>query len=841
MRILDREGYSQLMVKALWICLLFLSHSLIAADLNIDDHFNQFNFAIAIPTAIDMNASSAMSMRELAKFTPEKYEQSISPNKNSYWYKIELSATQLSQTKHLALTLQTHILQHFDIYLFHKDKLLKSSQLGIHDRPETSAIYKGVVFEFSIAPDDKLTLLIRKQTDGPAIMPLNLMNKQVLNNYQVKTLFFWGGTIGVFLALALYNGFIFSLNKHSSQYGWYMLFQLFMFLQFAPLLGFGYVILPDSFCRWLGSHMGILHLIILWCAAMFGFHFLDIKKYRPKIGWLIEKSIWYFPILLLISFQLTELQRIYVNLPLIAVVSYICISTAFMALKNRYYPASYYLLSWLCTFAGAFCGYLTYISILPQNIVTLHSFMIGALAELYLLSVSLAKRLQYQEKQEKQVRLMDQTLRMPNQNFHQYVLNEQFSERGFDKKQVKVILIHMEGVDHLISTLGTEIIAAETRALLAKIGQRVSQLSWQIDLTVNKNYFAICIPPQQVLVFVNDDETTEYQVEALLDIWQKQLANTLYFSDIYLRASSARVNHDTEEITDLHKKAHLALLEAQRRKLKWLSFHHQMIEKIEAHVKILHELKLAISNRQIDIYIQPQVDLVTNKVIGGEALMRWLHPSKGMIAPSVFIPIAEQSGLIHDLTRIAVEKMFIWIAQRQETLNLSINVSVLDLQEKGFVEFLKRTSEKYSVDTRFITLEITESRELDNSHQFVDIISEVKQLGFAISIDDFGTGYSSMAYLSQLNIDEVKIDMMFVKEIQNNVTNQTIVKTLLNMAEALGAQAVIEGIETPNELEMIKVLGGNIGQGYYWSPAISADKFDTLFLSDCASETNETQ
>ncbi|WED22658.1 EAL domain-containing protein [Vibrio sp. JC009] len=819
------------MTRSLWICLLLLSQSLFAAELIIDDQFKRLDLTTPIATAIDTKASGAEYMLKFADFNPVRYQESLSPNTSSYWYKIELSASGLSQPKNLALLSQSQILQHFDIYLFQQGKLLQTAQLGIKDRPASNDVYQGVVFKFPVKVGDKLTLLIRKESDGPAIMPLSLMDDQSLNNHQVITLFFWGGAVGVILALAAYNGFIYALNRQRSQYGWYLLFQLFIFLTFAPLFGFGYLIFPDALCRWLGSHIGVLHLMSLWCALMFGHHFLDIKKFRPKTGRIIEKSGWILAVLLLISFQLTELQRMYVTSVLIVIVCYVCIGTAIIALRKQYSPASFYLLSWVCTWVGAICGFLTYSNILPQNIITMHSFMIGILAELYLLSVSLAKRLQYQEQQEEQHRLIDHTLNMPNQIFYQYVLKDQLAERGLDIRRIKLVLVHLEGMDHLISTMGAESVASEARTLLEKIACQVSELSWQIDLTLDKKYFGVSLSPQQTLVFVSDDLATEKQVEVLSGIWQNQLAGSLYFSDLHLRAASASVQSEEEEISDLHQKAYMALLEAQKRNLKWLPFHEQMTEEAEAHVKILHELKLAIARRQLDIYIQPQVDLTTGKVVGGEALMRWTHPVMGMIPPGEFIPIAEQSGLINSLTCIAFEKVFSWLEQSKVTINISINISVLDLQEKDFIEFLQETSARYSVDTSKVTLEITESQELDSSDDFAKNISAIKELGFAISIDDFGTGYSSTAYLSQLNIDEVKIDRVFIPDIQNNTANQTIVKTLLSMADAFDARTVIEGIETQEELDIVRKLNGTVGQGYFWSPAISTGDFSSQYLS----------
>lgn len=815
------------MARFLWVFLLLVSHSLSATNLVIDNDFKRLDFSFPLATAIDTQASSAKQILQTSRFDTGLYKESISPNTHSYWYKIELAASELGQFKHLVLVSQSHLLQHFDIYLFKGDTLLKSKALGLKDRPASEELYQGVVFKFSVAPYERLTLLIHKETDGPGIMPLSLMDDKSFAEDQVKILMLWGGAIGIFIALAVYNGVVFSLNRNSAQYGWYLLFQLFMFLNFAPLHGFGYLLFPDPFVRWLGSHMGTLHLLMLWCALMFGQHFLDIKKYRPKVGLVIEKSVWVFVPLLVINLLMSEFQRMILTSVLIIIVSFICISSAVIAARKKYTPALFYLLSWVCTFIGATTGFLTYSNVVPQNLITLHSFMLGVLAELYLLSVALAKRLQYQEQQDEQHRLIDQTLNMPNQIFYQYALQKQFYERNIDTSRVRLILISMEGLDHLTSILGADKVALEIRRIMSRIARPISKLHWHIGLHLDKRYFGVSIPPHQTLIFVNDDVSTEQQVETLFNIWQQQLTDSIYFSDIHLRAASVS---DGEEINQLHQKAYMALLEAEKKGLKWLPYDNKMMEKIETHAQILHELRLAIDARELDMYIQPKVNVATNRVMSGEALMRWHHATMGMIPPSVFIPLAEQSGLIHSLTRIAIEKMFAWLADSRADMSLSINISAIDLEQLDFIDYLKQTSSKYSINTSQITLEITESQELDKSKELVTKIAAIKSLGFAISLDDFGTGYSSMAYLSQLDIDEVKVDMIFVKNIQNNSTNQAIVKTLISMAETLGAQVVIEGIETSEELEVIRRLGGSIGQGYFWSPAIAAHDFEQQYM-----------
>ncbi|WP_375749563.1 EAL domain-containing protein [Vibrio sp. HN007] len=823
------------MTRFLWFCTLLLCHSVSAANLTVDDDFWHLNLTLPLETILDNNYSAEQVLDHSA-FDTSLYKDSLSPNSDTYWYRINISASQLTQTMKVALVSQSHLQHQLDLFLFRGASLIKSQNLGIYDRPPSTQLYEGIVFKFSISPNEKLTLLIRKQSDGPAIMPLKLMDELAFKDDLSKTTIFWGVSVGVLFALAIYNTIIFSLSRNNAQYGWYLLFQIFIFLNFAPLYGFGYVFFPDSFVRWLGSHMGTLHLIILWCALMFGHHFLDINKYRPRLGQAIEKSGWLFIILLFVSFQITELQRMYITSVLIVIVSYICISSAFIAYKQKYHPAFYYLLSWLCTFAGACTGFLTYSNLLPQNLITLHSFMLGVMGELYLLSVSLAKRIQYHEELDKQHRLLDQALNMPNQTFYRYSIEKQFRKRGIKTKHIRLILIHMEGLEHLISALGAEKVAIETRKLMYRLRKHISKLPWQVNLQLAKDHFGIAITPLQTVIFVTDDELAEHQVDTLLNVWQTQLNDSFYFSDIHLRA--ACVTGGSGKITSLHQKANMALLEARKKGVKWLPYNEQMTEEVEARIHILHELRRAITDQKIDIYIQPKVNLSTNQVIGGEALMRWHHDSLGMVPPNVFIPLAEQSGVIHSLTRIAIEKMFAWIAPYQSDICLSINISAIDLRQPDFIHYLEVMSQKYDTNTSCITLEITESQELEKSQELIKTLAAIKALGFAISLDDFGTGYSSMAYLSQLDIDEVKVDMIFVKEVQNNPTNQTIIKTLFNMAETLQANVVVEGIETVEELTVIKQLGGQVGQGYHWSPAIAAEQFEQQYLQNKLKQVN---
>ncbi|MEL7293075.1 MAG: EAL domain-containing protein [Pseudomonadota bacterium] len=820
------------MIRLVLICLLFCCRIGVASPIVIDDDFAQIKIPTPLLTAASQPNLQPQQVLQSTTFSTEFYQQSTTPNPNHYWHQLTISAQSLSSAKSLVLLSQNHILQHLDVYLFEGDKLIQSKQLGINDRPINTKSYLDEVFRFNIESNSNLTLLISKQTDGPSIVPLKIMTDTAYNLYADQMRLFWGVVIGTFLALAIYNCVVYALNLRNIQYVWYLLFQLFIFLQFAALHGFGYLILPDQFCRWLAKHMGVLHLLLLWSALMFAKHFLEVRTYRPRVYPILEKAKWVLPILIGISLFLSEQQRMMVTSLLILPVSYLCISTAFIALKRGYTPAFSYLLSWVCTFAGATSGLLTYAGLLPVNMITLHSFIIGSLAELYLLSVGLAKRLHHQELLEKQHRLIDHSLDMPNQYFYQHAIDEMFANRGIDKSSVRLILVHTEGIEHLIGLLGNETVFKAKRSLLINLSRDISALPWHIGIEVPllKRYFAITMPPEQTLIFTDKSTPLQSQFQTLTNIWQRNLANTEYFNDLTIRMASAETDNNGQ-INELHQKAHMALIEAQARGVKWLEYSHEMSDKTSLRVELLHDLKLAIENDQLELQVQPQMNIAQQSVVGGEALMRWWHPIHGTVSPAVFIPLAEQSGLIHSLTRMALKKMFAWMGRHQFPITLSINISVMDLRQHDFIPFLRSASERYNVRPSQFSLEITESQELESSQEILDKLAMIKQMGFGIALDDFGTGYSSMAYLSKLHIDEVKIDRVFIKDIHHSQINQTIVKTLISMAEALGATTVIEGIESQQELHVVEKLGGKVGQGFYWSPALDIERFEEQYLS----------
>ncbi|MCW9047494.1 MAG: EAL domain-containing protein [Gammaproteobacteria bacterium] len=240
-------------------------------------------------------------------------------------------------------------------------------------------------------------------------------------------------------------------------------------------------------------------------------------------------------------------------------------------------------------------------------------------------------------------------------------------------------------------------------------------------------------------------------------------------------------------------------------------------------------LRYALENNELVMYYQPKVNLTTGIASGMEALVRWKHPQQGIIPPDEFIPIAEETGLIIQLGAQVIDKSCEqfkkWQNANIPVTNISINVSGRQFKEQDLVSLLKETLDKYQLDASHIELELTESTLLKNETQAELILNELHNMGIIISIDDFGTGYASLSNLKKLPIDILKIDKSFTDGILHDPDDIAILDAIYGLARGLGLKLVAEGIETQEQLEKIKELGVDYGQGYLWSPPRAADEY----------------
>ncbi|MBW6508897.1 MAG: EAL domain-containing protein [Desulfuromonadales bacterium] len=243
------------------------------------------------------------------------------------------------------------------------------------------------------------------------------------------------------------------------------------------------------------------------------------------------------------------------------------------------------------------------------------------------------------------------------------------------------------------------------------------------------------------------------------------------------------------------------------------------------------ELRHAIERNELSLYFQPQVDYHGN-ILGAEALIRWIHPTKGFISPDVFIPIAEASGLILSIgewvLRTACQHLKKWNHQGLGLTHLAINVSPRQFRQPEFVDQVESILKETGADPTMVCFEITEGLVIDNIVDTINKMQGLKKLGLQLSIDDFGTGYSSLTYLKKMPLDILKIDQSFVRDIETDANDAAIVATIIAMAEHLYLKVIAEGVETRSELDFLKQNGCAIFQGYLFSKPLPDLQFIEL-------------
>ena len=251
---------------------------------------------------------------------------------------------------------------------------------------------------------------------------------------------------------------------------------------------------------------------------------------------------------------------------------------------------------------------------------------------------------------------------------------------------------------------------------------------------------------------------------------------------------------------------------------------------LEVREKVMMEsgLRRAIARGELRLFYQPKIDLSSGRVIGAESLVRWQHPTLGLVSPAKFIPVAEESGLIVPLgewvLHAACEQLRRWQLEGHE-LQVGINVSARQFRQRNLAELVLRAMADSHIDPRFVEIEVTESAIMNDAQSSIATLEAMKAHGISISIDDFGTGYSSLSYLKRLPLDILKIDQSFVRDITTDHNDAAIVRAIIGLARSLGKKVIAEGVEDDNQLSFLNAYGCNYGQGYLFGKPLDPAMF----------------
>ncbi|WP_410750686.1 putative bifunctional diguanylate cyclase/phosphodiesterase [Citrobacter sp. U14242] len=291
---------------------------------------------------------------------------------------------------------------------------------------------------------------------------------------------------------------------------------------------------------------------------------------------------------------------------------------------------------------------------------------------------------------------------------------------------------------------------------------------------------------------------------------------TIYNAIINITTCVGIVISETERRSDyLYKFADLALYEAKNEgsgKIK--VFRQRMLEKLQESRTLEHDMAMAIVNKEFVVYYQPIVDSFSREIYSYEALIRWIHPLKGLLPPDSFIPVAEKTGMINEMGKSVLEIACREAASWAVPVKISVNVSPVQLSSKAFAGIVLSILKETGLPAERLELEVTESSLFTESNTPMNTLNKLRALGVRISIDDFGTGYSSLSRLSRLAFDKIKIDKSFVHSISTQEDALNIIRLITGMAKSLNMKAVAEGVETEEQLASLQALGCDFAQGY---------------------------
>jgi len=352
--------------------------------------------------------------------------------------------------------------------------------------------------------------------------------------------------------------------------------------------------------------------------------------------------------------------------------------------------------------------------------------------------------------------------------------------------------------------------------LLVGLGSRFKSLSSESTHVARLGGDEFCILIRSTM--------NQAEIKSYCNTIQKLISEPIYLRDMALTLDSAigiaLIPQHATTSNDALKAADVAMYKSKKQGSAFSVYETISSQSALRSLTISNDLKHAINNDQFELYYQPQVDLKTNNVICCEALVRWEHPSLGMIFPDEFIPLIENSPLVKPMTMFVIEQAALFITDINKNypeMKIAINISAKLLEDQSLPDDITSLINKYKISPEKFILEITESIAMKSHERALIILNRLRQQGFTLSIDDFGTSYSSFSYLKQLPTKELKIDKLFITNICNNEDDRIITESIIALAHGLNLRVVAEGIEDSQTFSHLREAGCDIAQGYWLS------------------------
>lgn len=431
------------------------------------------------------------------------------------------------------------------------------------------------------------------------------------------------------------------------------------------------------------------------------------------------------------------------------------------------------------------------------------------------------------EKHVKQLAYHDPLTGLPNRTHLMQQLRLMLNRAQLEEKQLAILFLDLDRFKMINDTLGHD--AGDL--LLKAVSERIRRCVRSQDFIARLGGDEFTV----ILEGVTDLETVSKIAGKICDALSQPFVFLQQKMFVTASIGISVYPQDGQDGSSLMKHADSAMFRAKEERNNYCFYVEGMEDEIARRMEIERELRNAIQNEELVLYYQPKIDLKTGELMGAEALIRWQHPRHGFVSPDMFIPMAEETGLINQVSDWVLHTACKQLKQWQQSgheLQVAVNLSGKDVQQNDFKEKMQRVVEEYQIAPKTLELEITEGTLMENPSELEAELNALRAMGLTLAIDDFGSGFSSLNYLKRLPVDVLKIDRMFIRDMEKNENDKAIVAGIVALATSIGLKTVAEGVENEEQYRILQQLGCDSCQGFYFSKPLPLSEFQNKYFEE---------
>ncbi|WP_325894907.1 EAL domain-containing protein [Grimontia sp. NTOU-MAR1] len=744
----------------------------------------------------------------------------------SYWVKVDVQNLE-SDHRHLSLYFDTPMTDRLNIYQFDDEgREVKRWRLGDSAERGYKVGDMPPAVHFMIDGFERSQLYLHVYSEGFPTMPIWLLDQHDYHTLTQLLHAIWGGFTAIMLAVAVYT-FAVYVSLRERVYIVYTGYVVTSVVLLGAVHGFGIYLFPTSVQIFFSNNTVGLTFGLFFLSLSFAHLYLLVHKIQSLLRQVVNYALMVLLGLMIISLVIPE----HISATFLIAIQPVFYSLIGVLVWRRWTVAQkwspLFTFSWVpLVVAGVFPPLLV-TGTIEYTLAFRYAFMMGNVLTVMLMALALAERFRQQREDSVYQLTHDMLSSSPNVNVLTLVI-DQLVERN---REFTLCCFQIDRFNSLAPYMSVK----QKQYFVSEVCERLhvaldSDAVKVLEGSYHRKHRIACIK-EGLFGFVVLS-TNHEKIKLLLASALDEVDHYVELSDLSIRtqgtAGTSEFPKDGSATDILLRKAMQAVAETSPIEKRFNAYDSLNSFNRTMNMSLVSDLKRAIENNELDLYHQPQIDLRTGSIHGSEVLLRWEHPKFGQVSPELFVKLAEEVGLINDLTLWVIKRAFYQQSKLIElgfSRRLSINVSASDIAIPNLVDKIADIAEQYRVPTGTLSLELTESTMVSDYERLHQVIDRLSQYDIEVSIDDYGTGYSSLTYLSQLPFTELKIDRSFINSLTNSPRKQNIVRATTEMAKSLGLMVVAEGVEDLETASVLKRYGVDIAQGYYYSRPLSFSQY----------------